>query len=65
MLFRSADAYQAFVETGDIYNQEVAASFRKNILEKGDSDEAMKLYLNFRGKEPNPAALLVKRGFKK
>lgn len=60
-----ADAYQAFVETGDIYNQEVAASFRKNILEKGDSDEAMKLYLNFRGKEPNPAALLVKRGFKK
>jgi peptidyl-dipeptidase Dcp len=58
-----ADAYQAFVETGDIYNKEVATAFRKNILEKGDSDEAMKLYLNFRGKEPNPSALLVKRGF--
>lgn len=58
-----ADAYQAFVETGDIYNQEVAASFRHNILEKGDSDEAMQLYLNFRGKEPNPKALLNKRGF--
>jgi peptidyl-dipeptidase Dcp len=58
-----ADAYQAFVETGDIYNKEVAAAFRKNILEKGDSDEAMKLYINFRGKEPNPSALLVKRGF--
>lgn len=58
-----ADAYQAFVETGDIYNKEVATAFRKNILEKGDSEEAMKLYLKFRGKEPNPAALLVKRGF--
>jgi len=58
-----ADAYQAFVETGDIYNKEVATAFRKNILEKGDSDEAMKLYLKFRGKEPNPSALLVKRGF--
>lgn len=58
-----ADAYQAFVETGDIYNQEVATAFRTNVLEKGDSEEAMKLYLNFRGKEPNPSALLVKRGF--
>lgn len=58
-----ADAYQAFVETRDIYNKEVATAFRKNILEKGDSEEAMKLYLKFRGKEPNPAALLVKRGF--
>ncbi|MDD3195238.1 MAG: M3 family metallopeptidase [Paludibacter sp.] len=58
-----ADAYQAFVETGDIYNQEVATAFRTNVLEKGDSEEAMKLYLNFRGKEPNPSALLIKRGF--
>lgn len=58
-----ADAYQAFVETGDIYNKEVATAFRKNILEKGDSEEAMTLYLKFRGKEPNPAALLIKRGF--
>lgn len=58
-----ADAYQAFVETGDIYNQEVATSFRKNILEKGDSEDAMTLYLKFRGKEPDPSALLKKRGF--
>lgn len=58
-----ADAYQAFVETGDIYNQEVASSFRKNILEKGDSEDAMTLYLKFRGKEPDPSALLRKRGF--
>lgn len=59
-----ADAYQAFVETGDIYNPKVATSFRKNVLEKGDSDDPMKLYLNFRGKQPNPDALLKRRGLK-
>ena len=32
-----ADAFQAFKETGDIYNQKVATSFRKNVLEKGDT----------------------------
>lgn len=59
-----ADAFQAFKETGDIYNSEIAASFRKNILERGDSDDPMKLYVAFRGKEPQPDALLIKRGLK-
>ncbi|WP_203583433.1 M3 family metallopeptidase [Paludibacter sp. 221] len=59
-----ADAYQAFKETGDIYNQEVAASFRKNILEKGGSEDPMKLYMDFRGKQPSSDALLIKRGLK-
>ena len=58
-----ADAYQAFVETGDIYNKEVATAFRQNILEKGGSDDPMKLYRTFRGGDPNPEALLRKRGF--
>ena len=55
--------YQAFVETGDIYNKEVATAFRRNILEKGGSDDPMKLYRTFRGGDPNPEALLRKRGF--
>jgi peptidyl-dipeptidase Dcp len=59
-----ADAYQSFVETGDIYNQERATAFRKNILEKGDSEDPMTLYRTFRGKAPNPEALLIKRGLK-
>lgn len=59
-----ADAFQSFVETGDIYNKERATSFRKNILEKGDSEDPMKLYRTFRGKDPNPDALLKKRGLK-
>lgn len=59
-----ADAYQAFKETGDIFNPEIAESFRKNILEKGDSDDPMILYRNFRGKDANPDALLIRRSLK-
>ncbi len=59
-----ADAFQAFVETGDIFNQDVAASFRKNILEKGDMEDPAKLYRDFRGKDATPDALLIKRGLK-
>ncbi|HRZ98313.1 MAG TPA: M3 family metallopeptidase, partial [Paludibacter sp.] len=55
-----ADAFQAFKETGDIYNKTVATAFRKNILERGDSEEPMKLYKTFRGADPNPDALLKK-----
>jgi peptidyl-dipeptidase Dcp len=59
-----ADAYQAFKETGDIFNPKVATAFRKNILEKGDSEDLMKLYVAFRGAKPNPDALLINRGLK-
>ena len=59
-----ADAFKAFKETGDIFNQKVATSFRKNILEKGDTDDPMKLYIKFRGNTPNADALLKKRGLK-
>ncbi len=57
-----ADAFDAFKETGDIFNQDVAKSFRTNILERGNTDEPMKLYLNFRGKEPGIEPLLKNRG---
>jgi peptidyl-dipeptidase Dcp len=59
-----ADAYQAFKETGDIFNKDVAARFRKFILEKGGTKEAMQLYIDFRGKEPTIDALLENRGLK-
>ena len=57
-----ADAFEAFKETGDIFNPEVARSFRTNVLERGNTDESMKLYLNFRGKEPGIEPLLRNRG---
>ena len=59
-----ADAFQAFKETGDIYNPKVATDFRKKVLERGDSEDPMVLYKNFRGANPNPDALLKKRGLK-
>jgi len=55
-----ADAFQAFRET-DLFNRELAASFRKNILSKGSSD-TMAQYIEFRGREPKVDALLKKRG---
>jgi peptidyl-dipeptidase Dcp len=55
------DAFQAFKET-DLFNQEKAQAFRKEILEKGGTDEPMKMYVNFRGAEPKIDALLKKRG---
>ncbi len=57
-----ADAFQAFKEKGNLFDKELATSFRKNILEKGGSEEAMVLYKRFRGREPKVDALLVKRG---
>lgn len=59
-----ADGFSAFKESGDIYNPKLAESFRKNILERGDSDDPMKMYRTFRGHNPNPDALLKKRGLK-
>jgi len=56
------DAFEAFKETGNIFDPKVAKSFRTNILERGGTEEAMKLYLNFRGKEPGIEPLLKNRG---
>ncbi|MEF9987274.1 MAG: M3 family metallopeptidase [Bacteroidales bacterium] len=57
-----ADAFQAFVETGDIFNREVATKFRKEVLERADEADAMDLYVNFRGKKPGIEPLLKNRG---
>jgi peptidyl-dipeptidase Dcp len=56
-----ADAFSYFTETG-IFNKETAASFRKNILEKGGTDKPQDLYVRFRGKEPSIDALLKRSG---
>lgn len=58
-----ADAFALFKEKG-IYNKDVAASFRKNILEKGGTENPMVLYKRFRGQEPSVEPLLVRSGLK-
>ncbi|QGY45598.1 peptidase M3 [Maribellus comscasis] len=55
------DAFYAFKETGDLFNPEVAAKFRE-LLAKSGSDEGMKVYVNFRGKEPSIEPYLKKKG---
>ena len=59
-----ADAFKAFRETGDIFDKVTATRFRKDILEKGGSKDAMELYLDFRGHAPAIDALLENRGLK-
>lgn len=57
-----SDAYEAFQETGDIYNQEMADKFRRHILTPGGITDAMDMYTNFRGKAPGVQPLLKNRG---
>ncbi len=58
-----ADAFAAFVETGDVFNKELAAKFR-HLLESGGSKDPMELYKQFRGAEPSTDALLKRKGMK-
>ncbi|MGM9785498.1 MAG: M3 family metallopeptidase [Candidatus Cryptobacteroides sp.] len=55
------DAFELFKKNG-IFDKETAMSFRRNILEKGGSEEPMVLYRRFRGAEPDASALLRARG---
>ncbi len=56
-----ADAFEAFVESGDLFNPELARKFR-HLLESGNTIEPMVLYRGFRGKDPSPKALLKRKG---
>lgn len=58
-----ADAFASFKKAG-IFNKETAASFRKNILERGNTEDPMSLYIKFKGQEPSVDALLERNGVK-
>lgn len=58
-----ADAFSLFKEKG-IFDKETATSFRKNILEKGDTEDPMSLYIRFRGREPRIDALMERDGIR-
>ena len=58
-----ADAFSVFKKKG-IFNQEVAQSFRDNILSKGGTKDPMELYVAFRGQEPTVDALMKRNGIK-
>ncbi len=54
------DGWEHFKETG--FAPETAKSFKENILEKGDSEDPMELYVRFRGHKPSVQGLLNHRG---
>ncbi|RYZ65049.1 MAG: M3 family peptidase, partial [Proteobacteria bacterium] len=56
-----ADAFELFKEKG-LFNEEVAMRFRENILSRGGTKHPMELYKQFRGREPDPDALLRRDG---
>ena len=56
-----ADAFELFIEKG-IFNAETAQAFETHILSKGGTEHPMVLYKRFRGKEPDPGALLRRAG---
>ncbi|UGS24655.1 M3 family metallopeptidase [Flavobacterium channae] len=55
------DAFEVFKING-LFNSDNAESFRKNVLEKGGTEDPMELYKKFRGAEPSVKPLLKKRG---
>ncbi len=59
-----ADAFEVFKQKG-LFDPKSAQSFRKNVLERGGTEEPMKLYRNFRGAEPDIKPLLRRRGLMK
>jgi peptidyl-dipeptidase Dcp len=57
-----ADAFYAFKETGDLFNQELAAKFREYVHAKNSLYEGMDAYVRFRGQAPTIDGLLKQRG---
>ena len=55
------DAFEAFKEKG-IFDKSVASSYRKNILDKNGTMDAMQMFVNFRGREPIIEPLLKNKG---
>ena len=56
------DAFEAFRQTGDIFDRRTAEAFRREILSKGGERDGMSLYNAFRGQNPDKSAMLKSRG---
>ncbi|MBR3886312.1 MAG: peptidase M3 [Alistipes sp.] len=56
------DAFQAFVESGDLFDRATAERFRREVLARGGSRDGMDMYRAFRGADPDKQAMLVARG---
>ena len=59
-----ADAWELFEKNG-VFDKKTADSYKKNIFQSGDTEDAMVLFKRFRGHEPDAKALLRLRGLDK
>jgi peptidyl-dipeptidase Dcp len=57
-----ADAFAAFKETGDVFDPATAKRLREFVYSAGNLRDADEAYKAFRGRGPDPAALMKKRG---
>jgi peptidyl-dipeptidase Dcp len=57
-----ADAFASFIEAGGAFDPGRARALEREILSRGGTDEAARLYEAFRGRMPGVAALLGGRG---
>ncbi len=58
-----ADAFQAFKETGDVFDKKTARRLKQHIYSAGNSRDPEEAWLAFRGRPPEVKGLLKKRGF--
>tara|TARA_B100001250_G_scaffold157143_1_gene135053 strand:+ start:2320 stop:4479 length:2160 start_codon:yes stop_codon:yes gene_type:complete len=57
-----SDGFEAFKQSGDVFDSTLAKKLREHIYEKGSTEEAMNLYIKFRGQKPMIEPLLKVRG---
>ena len=57
-----SDGFEAFKESGNVFDSTLAKKLREHVYEKGSTEEAMELYVKFRGKKPIIEPLLKVRG---
>lgn len=57
-----SDAFDAFVQSGDVFNRELAQRFREELLSKGGTADGATLYQNFRHQAPSKEPLMKRRG---
>ena len=56
------DTFEAFRESGDLFNKQIANDFRRKVLARGGSENGMTMYRDFRGKDPDKVPMLRSRG---
>ena len=57
-----SDAFEAFKEVGDVFDKDLASKLRSTIYSKGSTEEAMDLFVQFRGRKASIEPLLKVRG---